>query len=359
MTDSGFLRIRVFLLLTGLLCCIASSCTQEIARPYKNLKYPGLGDIEMPNVQKVTLANGMRLFLVEDHELPLISVSARIRTGSVYEPAEKIGLASITGTVMRTGGTTSKTGDELDEQLESIAASVETGIGLNSGSASMSVLKEDVDTGLAILADVLMNPAFSEDKILLAKIQRRSTIARRNDNVGAIASREFDKLIYGPDSVYARHTEYATIESITRDDLIDFHEKFYKPNNVMLGVLGDFDTKQMIKKIEKAFEKWQKAGRHQSIEYLYGTHRRAHERPGLFRTGCYEQDSRWGLHGPFVQEHPVARGSRLFGLRPVFIQLRFPRRLLCRVSDKIQIHRLRHPCHDRRSKENDRKRSNR
>jgi predicted Zn-dependent peptidase len=213
----------------------------------------------MPNVQKVTLANGMRLFLVEDHELPLISVSARIRTGSVYEPAEKIGLASITGTVMRTGGTTSKTGDELDEQLESIAASVETGIGLNSGSASMSVLKEDVDTGLAILADVLMNPAFSEDKILLAKIQRRSTIARRNDNVGAIASREFDKLIYGPDSVYARHTEYATIESITRDDLIDFHEKFYKPNNVMLGVLGDFDTKQMIKKIEKAFEKWQKA----------------------------------------------------------------------------------------------------
>ncbi len=259
MTDSGFSRIRVFLLLTGLLCCIASSCTQEIARPYKDLKYPGLGDIEMPDVQKVTLANGMRLFLVEDHELPLISVSARIRTGSIYEPFEKIGLASITGTVMRTGGTTSKTGDELDEQLERIAASVETGIGLNSGSASMSVLKEDVDTGLAILADVLMNPAFSEDKIMLAKIQRRSAIARRNDNVGAIASREFDKLIYGPDSVYARHTEYATIESITRDDLIAFHEKFYKPNNVMLGVLGDFDTKQMIKKIEKAFEKWQKA----------------------------------------------------------------------------------------------------
>jgi len=259
MTDSGFSRIRIFLLLTGLLCCIASSCTQEITRPYESIKYPRLGDIEMPNVQKVTLSNGMRLFLVEDHELPLISVSARIRTGSIYEPAEKIGLASITGLVMRTGGTTSKTGDELDEQLESIAASVETGIGLNSGSASMSVLKEDIDTGLAILADVLMNPAFSEDKILLAKIQHRSSIARRNDNVGAIASREFEKLIYEPESVYARHTEYATIDNITRDDLIAFHKKFYKPNNVMLGVLGDFDTKQMITKIEKAFEKWEKA----------------------------------------------------------------------------------------------------
>ncbi len=259
MTGSGFSRIRAFIFLTVLLCCIASSCTRDIARPYKNHSYPRLGDIEMPRVQRVTLANGMRLFLVEDHELPLISISVRIRTGSIYEPADKIGLASITGIVMRTGGTTSRTGDELDEQLERIAASVETGIGLNSGSASMSVLTEDVDTGLAILADVLMNPEFREDKILLAKIRHRSSIARRNDNVRAIASREFDKLIYGPASVYARQTEYATIDNISRDDLIGFHKKFYKPNNVMLGVLGDFDTKKMIQKIEKAFEKWEKA----------------------------------------------------------------------------------------------------
>ncbi|MGB2809816.1 MAG: pitrilysin family protein [Sedimentisphaerales bacterium] len=259
MTGSGFSRIRAFIFPTVLLCCIASSCTRDIARPYKNLKFPRLGDIEMPRVQRVTLANGMRLFLVEDHELPLISISARIRTGSIYGPADKIGLASITGIVMRTGGTTSRTGDELDEQLERIAAAVETSIGLNSGSAAMSVLKEDVDTGLAILADVLMNPVFREDKIMLAKIQHRSAIARRNDNVRAIASREFDKLIYGSDSAYARHTEYATIDNISRDDLITFHKRFYKPNNVMLGVSGDFDTSQMIKKIEKAFEKWEKA----------------------------------------------------------------------------------------------------
>ncbi|MBW1812060.1 MAG: insulinase family protein, partial [Deltaproteobacteria bacterium] len=128
MTGSGFSRIRAFIFPTVLLCCIASSCTRDIARPYKNLKFPRLGDVEMPRVQSVTLANGMRLFLVEDHELPLISISARIRTGSIYEPADKIGLAEITGTVMRTGGTTSKTGDQLDEQLERIAASVETGI---------------------------------------------------------------------------------------------------------------------------------------------------------------------------------------------------------------------------------------
>ncbi len=235
-----------------------SGCAGEPTRNYTKLKYPKLQDVQVPQVERVTLPNGMRLFLLEDHELPLISISVRIRTGSAYEPAEKVGLASITGEVMRTGGTTAKTGDQLDEELESIAASVETGIGLNSGSASMSVLKQDLDTGLAILADVLMNPAFREDKIQLAMMQQRSMISRRNDDVGSIAGREFSKLIYGPASVYARQEEYATIDAISRDDLVAFHKKFYGPNNAMLAVWGDFDTKQMIEKIEKAFKGWQK-----------------------------------------------------------------------------------------------------
>ncbi len=240
------------------LCFTITSCTQNSPLNYKQLKYSKLGDIQIPQVQQVTLKNGMQLFLLEDHELPLISVSARIRTGSIYEPPDKIGLADITGEVMRTGGTLSRTGDEIDEQLESIAASVETGIGLNSGSAFVSALKKDIGVGLDILADVLMNPAFREDKIMLAKIQHQSSIARRNDDVGSIAAREFEKLIYGPDSVYARHTEYATIGSISRDDLVAFHKKFYGPNNMMLGIWGDFDTDIMIGKIERAFKGWEK-----------------------------------------------------------------------------------------------------
>jgi len=246
----------VFLAVSGL-GLLWSGCAEQ-ATDYKHLKYPKLGDIEVPEVRQATLANGMRLFLLEDHELPLVNVSVMIRAGSVYEPAEKIGLASITGEVMRTGGTESRAGDEIDEELEAIAASVETGIGLNSGSASMSVLKGDLDKGLSILADVLMNPAFREDKIQLAKMQVGSSIARRNDSVGAVAGREFDKLIYGADSVYARHAEYATIGSITRDDLVAFHRKYFGPNNAMLAVWGDFNTKEMIEKIEQVFEKWDK-----------------------------------------------------------------------------------------------------
>ncbi|MFH1716449.1 MAG: pitrilysin family protein, partial [Planctomycetota bacterium] len=252
------LVIKVVFLAVTAIGFSLSGCGQSQVRDYKALRYPKLRDIEVPEVKRVTLDNGMRLFLLEDHELPLVSVSVMIRAGSVYEPAEKVGLASITGMVMRTGGTATKTGDEIDEELESIAASVETGIGLDSGSASMSVLKQDLDTALAILADVLRNPAFREDKIQLAKMQHRSSIARRNDSVGGIAGREFEKLIYGPDSVYARQTEYATIDSISRDDLIAFHKEFFGPNNMMLAVWGDFDTDEMIRKIEKAFEGWEK-----------------------------------------------------------------------------------------------------
>ena len=258
MTGHRSLLIKFVLFSSLGLVLLWSGCAEQQVTDYKSLKYPKLGDIEVPEVQQVTLANGMRLFLLEDHELPLVNVSVMIRAGSVYEPADKIGLASITGQVMRTGGTAGRTGDEIDEELEAIAASVETGIGLNSGSASMSVLKRDLDKGLSILADVLMNPAFREDKIQLAKMQAGSSIARRNDSIGAVAGREFDKLIYGADSLYARHIEYATIGSINRDDLLAFHRKYFGPNNAMLAVWGDFDTKEMIEKIEQVFEKWDK-----------------------------------------------------------------------------------------------------
>lgn len=233
-------------------------CAQDVVQDYEQLKYPKLRDIKVPEVERVTLPNGMRLFLLEDHKLPLISISVRIRAGSMYETADKIGLAAITGAVIRIGGTKTKTGDEIDEELERIAAFVETSIGLDSGRASVSILKKNVDTGLAILADVLMHPEFREDKIALAKMQLRSAISRRNDSSGQIASREFDKLIYGPDSVYARHIEHATIDNITRGDLVAFHKRYFGPNRMMMAVWGDFQTKEIIEKIKKAFEGWDK-----------------------------------------------------------------------------------------------------
>ena len=116
--------------------------------------------------------------------------------------------------------------------------------------------KEDLDTGLSILADILMNPAFREDKIELEKVQHRSAISRRNDNPTGITAREFRKLIYGADSPYARTTEYDTINNITRDDLVAFYQKYFHPNNVIIGVLGDFSSEAMLAKIQDTFKEW-------------------------------------------------------------------------------------------------------
>ena len=241
--------------LISFVCALGTNAQKS----YKELKFPPLRKFEIPEAKRVELDNGMILFLIEDHELPLVEASMLIGVGSIYEPADKIGLASITGTVIRTGGSYSRSGDQIDEELERIGGSVEVSIRRTTGNASVSVLKEYADLAFDILADILRNPAFPEDKIELAKIEQRSAIARRNDSPMQIINREFYKLIYGPDSPYARHPEYATIDNITRDDLIAFHRRYFHPNNFILGIWGDFNTDDMIELVKKHFADWPRA----------------------------------------------------------------------------------------------------
>ncbi|MBO6575558.1 MAG: insulinase family protein [Rhodothermales bacterium] len=221
------------------------------------IDYPELPDFDTPEAQRFELDNGMVLFLIEDRALPMVNVVARVGTGSVYEPGDKVGLASILGQVMRSGGTETVPGDTLNVILENIAASVETSVGATSGGGSMFALTEHAGTVLPLFADVLMNPALPQDKIDLAKTQISSAISRRNDDPGQIASREFNEILYGSESPWARAPEYATVDAISRDDLVAFHEAWYHPGNVMIGAWGDFDAEEMAARIEAAFESWQ------------------------------------------------------------------------------------------------------
>ncbi|KPL05592.1 MAG: hypothetical protein AMJ73_00240 [candidate division Zixibacteria bacterium SM1_73] len=227
--------------------------------PKDKFVFGPLNPIKMPKVEKFELANGLKIFLVEDHEYPTIDLRAMVRVGSVFEPVSKIGLASVCGQVIRTGGTTSVSGDEIDKELETMAATISTGIGRMSGYINVSVLKEDIDRTLEILTDILINPAFAEDKINLAKIQEKTMISRRNDDIGQITDREFRKLIYGQDSPYAHHPEYATIDAVTRQDTVDFYHEFFHPNNTIMAAWGDFETKEMLDKLKRNLEPWKSA----------------------------------------------------------------------------------------------------
>ncbi len=228
------------------------------ATSYKQIPIAPLPAFKPQQPKRIELSNGMVIFLQEDHELPLIDGTARIRGGSRNEPAEKVGLVDIFSEVWRTGGTKSRTGDQLDDFLEVRAAKVETGGSSDSTTISWSCLKGDLDEVFKVFTDVLQNPEFRADKIDLAQKEEADGISRRNDQVGEIAQRESVKLAYGADNPYARVPEYSTVAAVTRQDLLDWHGKYVHPNNIILGVSGDFDSAAMEARLRAAFESWPK-----------------------------------------------------------------------------------------------------
>ena len=217
------------------------------------IKTPPLSPFHPQLPKRIELPNGMVIFLQEDHELPLIDGSITIRGGSRIEPAEKVGLVAVFGQVWRTGGTRTRTGDQLDDYLEARAAKVETGGRMDATTVGWSSLKNDFNDVFDVVLELLREPEFRSGKILLAKQQIATGISRRNDAPDAVARREAVKLAYGADSPFARTVEYATLEAVTRQDLLDWHQRFVHPNNMILGITGDFDPATMEAKLRGAF----------------------------------------------------------------------------------------------------------
>ena len=211
-----------------------------------------------PEPDRVVFENGMVVYLLEDHELPLVSMTATMRTGSWLDPADKIGLASLTGSVMRTGGGGGLSAKQVDEELEQFAGDLGISIGRQSGSASLDVLSKDLKRGLQIFAGLIRTSVFEPARVELAKLQTIEGIRRRQDHPGAIVGREFVKLLYGADHPTAREGSIGSITRITRDDLVAFHRKTIHPNGMILGVTGDFDTPAMLALLREVFGDWNK-----------------------------------------------------------------------------------------------------
>jgi len=209
-----------------------------------------------PTPDRVVLDNGMVVYLLEDHELPLVSVNSTIRTGAWLDPADKIGLAAITGSVMRTGGGGGLSAQQVDEELEQFAADVSISIGRQSGTASLDVLSKDLKRGLQIFAGLLRAPAFEPERLDVAKLQAIESVRRRQDHPGSIVSREFVKLLYGPDHPTARESSVESIKRITRHDVVAFHKQTIHPNGIILGVTGDFDKAAMLALLRETFGDW-------------------------------------------------------------------------------------------------------
>ena len=247
--------------LSLMLCAGLLNAQTEVRRAtvlpsYKDLKYPPLPPLKVPDPTEITLSNGLKVLLLENHELPLISGAALIRTGNLFDPPSKKGLAGLTGEVLRSGGTKARTGDQLDQDLENVAASIESQIGETNATLSFSCLKENTDQVLALFRDLLSAPEFRQDKVDLAKTQSRSEISRRNDDADGIAQREFSDIVYGRNTPYGWSIEYSDIDNIQRQDMIDFYHRYYFPANITLEVIGDFSTDELKAKLEQILGPW-------------------------------------------------------------------------------------------------------
>jgi zinc protease len=223
----------------------------------RELKYPKL-DFTPPKAAayRQVLANGVVGYFVEDHDLPLTNVSLTIRAGSYLDPQGKEGLAGAVGSQLRGGGTSHYKAEDYDEAADFLAASISSFIGGTSGSASVNFLSKDVDKALDLFFDMLKNPAFQQDRLDLFKSQQLQQIERRNDSTDSIEGREWGRLLYGEKHFTNIMSTKASISSLTREDLIAFHKKYYHPGNFIFAVSGDFKTAELKAKLEKAIADW-------------------------------------------------------------------------------------------------------
>jgi zinc protease len=235
----------------------AYSQDEDLLKHPREMTFPPFSFVP-PKADRTVLSNGMVLYLLEDPELPLVHVSALVRTGSAYDPPDKSGLAQLTATLLRTGGTSDQNPQAINEALEFMGAEMEFSMGRESGVASFSALKKDFPRALSIFGGLLRKPVFDPTQLDLAKKQEVEAIRRSNDNPEEIAYREFRKVLYEGNP----RGQIPTIESIAKirqEDLAAFHKRFFRPNNILLGVSGDFKKEEMIHSLEEAFRDWERS----------------------------------------------------------------------------------------------------
>lgn len=209
---------------------------------------------------RAVLKSGPVAYVAEDRELPLVSISVTLRGGTYLDPSGKEGLADLAGYLLARGGTATKTAEQLEERLAFLAAQLNSSYGIDRGGVSLNLLAKDLDEGLAILREALTAPRFQDDKLKLRKDQLLSDMKSRNDDTADIEQRERGFLAFGEGYYANRYPTKASLDAITRDDLLAFHRKWVDPRNVVVTAAGDFGKgvtrEKMIAKLDALFAKW-------------------------------------------------------------------------------------------------------
>lgn len=248
------MRSKVSLIIIACLVATISGFGQT-TKP-ADLKYTALKfDPPDPKAHRLTLSRGMRGYVKEDRSLPLVGMTAIIRFGDIYAPQEKPGIGGVLQGTLIKGGTKSREGSAIEERIDFLGGSLNFFVGERTSTLSLSILSKDLDEGLALFFDVLMNPEFREDSLKITTGRMIENLRQANDAPGAVLAREYERLLYGEHPLTRRPTK-ATIEGITPADLKALHAAYFSPKNIILAAAGDFDKNGLKQKINKHIAGW-------------------------------------------------------------------------------------------------------
>jgi zinc protease len=208
----------------------------------KHLEFPAI-EFEVPAVDTLAFANGLHGYLIEDHSIPLVTVTVMYRIG--FPPKDKVGLDEMAGWAVRNGGSANYPKDMIDDELEFVGASIESNAGSQIGQIRANFLTKDTEEVLAIFADLILNPAFDPEQIELRRRSSIEEIRRKADDPSALGSREFAKLVYG-DHPLAWEPTVETMTNITREDVVEFEGRYLRPDNSVIGISGDMTAEDAL-----------------------------------------------------------------------------------------------------------------
>lgn len=208
--------------------------------------------------QRSVLENGLILLTSEQKSLPMVTFNLLIEAGSRYDPQGHGGVAKLTARLL-TYGTRKRTALEISDALDFIGASLETSCGKELATVSLTLLKKDLDIGLKLLAEILTESVFSPEEVERQKQSVIASIKAKRENPRHIAGTKFIEALF-PQSPYGRPVEGTedSVRSIERGSLIEFYERFYRPNRAILAVVGDISHQAAVQKLTKAFRSWGK-----------------------------------------------------------------------------------------------------
>ena len=208
-----------------------------------------------PKAFRTEFAGGLRGYVQEDHALPLFNISVMVNFGGLYLPKEKQGLEALMSGTMIRGGTKTREGSAIEERIDFLGGSLGFNVGDRTSNLSLSVLSKDMEEGLDMFFDVLMNPEFRDSALALAKPRLIQQLRSANDQPNGVLSREYEKLLYGDGPLTWQPTQ-KTFEGITAADLKAAHAQYFFPKNMILVATGDFPKTALKAKIDKVFSGW-------------------------------------------------------------------------------------------------------